>query len=751
MFNLASLSSLSLNQCTFYSLEGQSDSPGLFVVKTPETIDCPVVAIVGCDFTLCESGNTGPIVKVTADQLTLESTSFNLSVEIDHALYFNLNNKSAQLLVDQCNFSNNDYLVSNKFLEIPSEHTNVEFTGCEFAHIGSATGGGALKLALTTNAVLTGMGCKFTGCCCANDGGAIHGQTTPEIHICGCTFDSCSCNVSYGGADAAFGGGGAIHIQTNTVSGTIEDCTFIACSSSVNGQCINLHCTSQQSYERISLTGCTFTAQKTGSIIAFVYRENSGLFPGTYTLSSCKFEDNNLGESDMNSFGLVNAQATGGIRYDNCSFSRTYCYVWENAVGLFAVGSPSASPSYVFSNCHFTDCSQSNADSGIFLNSEETSASSLSIDNCEFSGCYGSIIKVLSRLDQVLITGTKFAQCSADGAPCVVSLGTSASPVHIQSVELVGSQFIGCGYQRPSSGTTILDVCSTSATIDSCEFDSTGMTGEGNVFAISVYLQDQDSLAFHNCSFTCGGAQVVHYIYGRALGQASESGQISCNNCTFTQMVGYWAADDNGVALYTSYPGALHVNDCIFSDISTSTNGNRGCGAALTTSTLKIVQLYNSSFTACHGYATNDNSGGGAVFFESSLENAVMDQCVFTNNVSGPKPAKTIRYSRPRVTPTTTHSPTLSRSTMVTSSMTKIKSFSRFLVLHHLCIQLFSCDVETNILLLKFPCQSPRLPESMGSQYHQALARRRTPQCAGPSNHPYRTRPSAACPSSTVT
>ena len=630
VFNLASLSSLSLNQCTFYSLEGQS---GLFVVKTSGIIDCPVVAIVGCDFTLCESGSTGPVLKVTADQLTLESTSFNLSVEIDHALYFNLNNKSAQLLVDQCNFSNNDYLVSNKFLEIPSEHTNVEFAGCQFAHIGSATGGGALKLSLTTNAVLTVLGCKFTGCCCSNDGGAIHGQTTPEIHICECTFDSCSCNVSYGGADAAFGGGGAIHIQTNTVSGTIEDCTFIACSSSINGQCINLQCASQQSYDRFSLTGCTFTSGKTGSLIAFVYKENSGLFPGTYSLSSCKFEDNTIiGESDMDSFGLVNAQATGGIRYNNCSFSRTYCYSWDNVVGLFAAGSSNASPSYVFSNCHFTDCSQSNTGSGIFLNSDGTSATLLSIENCEFSACHGSIIKVLSRLDQISITDTGFAQCSADGTPSVVSMGTSASPVHIQSVELVGSQLIGCGFPSyvSSSGTTILDVCSASATIDSCEFDTADMNGQGNVFPISVYLQDQDSLAFQNCTFTSGKNEIVHYIYGRALGQASESGQISCNNCTFTQMVGYWVTD-NGVALYTSYPGALHVTDCIFSDISSSTN--QGCGAALATSTLKIVRLYNSSFTACHGYAANDYSGGGAVYFESSLENAVMDQCVFTNNV----------------------------------------------------------------------------------------------------------------------
>lgn len=633
----SSLPTFTAQSCHFEGWTGRTDQQGMLVVGTNNKLACPTVTFTDCDFASCDSGGDAIcVLDIIADTLTLQMNNFSLSVERQYAISIEQNDKSKELLIDQCNFSNNDYKVGQSFFKINQAHTDVQFSQCVFENIASATGGGAIKLALTTGAVLSIDLCQFRYCSCANDGGAIHGQTTPEINVRKCVFEHCSCNSSY--ANPVNGGGGAVHLQTDTTQGVIENCTFISNKSPIHGQSVNIQFNGDRGYDRITMTDCTFSSHDVGSVLAFVWT-GTGTFGGDYLLSYLIFSNNAVRdeESHLSFLGLVNANSTGSITYKNCSFFSNYMYVSNRESGLLVLGSENApAPRYTFEKCIFRDCS-SNTDGGVFFNPRGRNFGSLHIEACGFDRCAGALVRIYSVAESILINSSYFDQCSSSPNPSILAMQTTESE-YTQSLEITGCQFIKCGAYYPggSMDTTILDICAHEATIDSCDFDAgREVSHMGNVIPISASVREGWSLTFNMCTFTTLNMQVVHFIRVNTL-DSSTSGQaqVTLSGCEFHDILGFWNSPGEGIGLSLEYPGTLTVRDCNFTDISSYRDTNQGAGAAIASSSLKKIELSLTTFERCAAYTPSSQGqylGGGAIYLDSS-ESVEMDECNFVNN-----------------------------------------------------------------------------------------------------------------------
>ena len=630
---------LLIENCDFEYCEDTTGAPGLFGNGNTAQLTCTQAAVVMTSFLYCRSlgGTNVRVLSIVSDDLRLESTNISLAVTREYAVQFELPTKTKELLIEGCRFSNNGTNVGQRFIDIADTHQKVRFLDCEFVDIGTNTGGAGLKLSLTTeDATLTVTGCNFTGCSCHYDGGAIHGQSTKNVVISGCRFEECSSREGYPSA----GGSGGIYIRTDTQSGSITDCVFINNNSPMNAQSLLIQFADGQGYDRIELRDCKFQGHRSGSIIAFVYTKKDNrcyVFDGSYTLSSCVFEGDplSLEKGLLTTFGVLNANSTGGVTYDNCQFKTVYSGSWDSDECVIAVGNPGSrdTSQYRLVDCQFNQCSRSDWNYGMLQNSADSVLGELSIENCSFTSCYASVIKLnYQGIRAVKIHQSVFNDCETQGGgmAAVLSMGPAESPTHVQSLEVIGCTIENCGvpsYSSEGTGTAIMDVHSGESVIDSCVFESS-MNFE--VVAISVYIQGSDQASFNNCSFkstVTGMKGISHVLHGKMSGDV-QSGQMTVHNCSFSDWYGVPKPD--GLGILADFPGTLVVSESRFVGMS-----NAQYGAAVYGQTTTKIELRQTRFERCSGMGSDTWFGGGAVYVSSSFDDVVLEDCEFSENTCG--------------------------------------------------------------------------------------------------------------------
>lgn len=629
--------SLSIEGCDFEYCEDTDQCPGLFGDGSTAKLTCSQATIVMTSFLYCRSlGDTSVrVLFIMSDNLRVESTNFSLAVTRDYPLQFELPTKTNELLIEGCRFSNNGTNVGQRFISISDEHQKVRFLDCEFVDIGTNTGGAGLKLSLTSNdATLTVTGCNFTGCSCHNDGGAIHGQDTKRVVISGCRFEGCSSRNGFPDA----GGSGGIYIKTETQSGSITDCVFVNNNSPMNAQSLLIQCTDGRRYDRIEIRDCKFQGHSSGSIIGFVYTKKDDhcyVFDGSYTLSSCVFEGNTLKPGLLNTFGVLNANSTDGVTYENCQFKTVQSGDWGRDDCIIAVGNPESreSSQYRLVDCRFDQCSRSDWAYGMLQNSADHVLGELSIENCSFTSCYASAIKLnyqgiqAVKIHQSIFNGL---ETQGGGMAAVLSMGPADAPTHVQSLEVIGCTIENCGVPSivsSGTGTAIMDVHSSESVIDSCVFESS-MNFE--VVAISVYIQGSDQALFNNCSFrstVTGMKGISHVLHGKMSGDVV-SGQMTVHNCSFSDWYGF--STPEGLGIIAEFPGTLVVSESRFVGMS-----NAKYGAAVYGKTATKIELQQTRFELCSGEGSDTWLGGGAVYVSSSFDDLVLESCQFSGNSCG--------------------------------------------------------------------------------------------------------------------
>lgn len=581
-----------------------------------ETKAVVTLSVLNCEFIECRS--YAILIITECDSVTFERNVLNLSLEgVDYAVKLAQAGASS-ILIDNCSFSNNDCVIGQRFVDVSPKHTEVQFVMCTFANTSSTAGGGGIRITAGTLIITE---CRFTRCKCTNDGGAVHTGETASVQISDCVFEECKSEEGY----LEKGGCGGLFIDYQS-SGEVRNCIFINNQSPKNGQSLQVN--TRQGYHaasQVTVENCTFTSHSCASVVAFVYQSNQGIenYSQEYVLSSCNFIDNTfVTGSELNEFGVLNAQSSIGVHYEDCNFTNTVSEIYDDDNWPAIIVLDRA---VRLTNCSFDGCIQRNDFyGGILFSSLTREFTSLNIEHCKFHACEGVILKILSTVAcTVSIDDTDFEQHTSFSFSSIISMGQPSSTSRITSLELTE-----CRFTNITSGRTLFDIRSASSIFSHCVFQCSFDAAESGIdFYPSV--DEHDILTFDSCTFENNNAKVGHFIYGRMkYDQTVGDGEIRCNNCTFSDMVGI--TEKHGVAICASYTGALSVTECKFYDISV---GDEAATSAIFTSMSSTIAIESSAFERCSGNTGGQQyAGAGAVYFDTGFTSATVIDCRFVNN-----------------------------------------------------------------------------------------------------------------------
>ena len=605
-----------LDNCHFTDITATSEA----AVFNPLSL-AQNVAITSCVFSQCSGKDAAAVLDIVVDSLSFSGNVFKLSVTTSSALHLALNTKSQKLSLTECTFNNSGSSVTGRFISIDDEHQDVEFTKCHFVDIGSESDGGGLKLSLTSEqAQLVAIECEFYGCFCTGSGGAIHGQSTWNIQLDQCTFDSCSCLHGAEQADNTAGGGG-LFINDGTSEARLSSCRFINNRSPQNGQSILLVCQGETQFNRISFSSCTFIEHETGSIICFAYVDGGSLAVSNqdYVLTSCVFENNSLsGNSYLDDFGFFNGNSTGVVKYEYCSFINNVGsprYVQEPLWDFVDSGIIVVSSKCTVFECEFDTCTLTNTVRGGVICVKETQG--LVVERTNFTACSTASVNAIANQVTVEVDLCRFDYCISPTAPSVFSVQMINGVNRIDSVVISNCSITSC--TGPPNG-VFVHVRAISSHFENIKVNNGECPGCSG-FVLS--LQQGESASFDFCSFA--NVQMDHVIQGTS----TTGGKVQFNNCSFSSITG----NAGGVAVNGEYFGDLTLAGCEFTGIISN-------GAPVAISKITNAILLETSFDGCQ----SNTDGAGAVYFGNTFTSARVERCLFINNACANKCGQSLHF-----------------------------------------------------------------------------------------------------------
>ena len=474
-FKMAGSSGTTLKTCT-----SNEDGSSLYVkcTSTVEFSGSDTTKITIAAGASQSERNWNSVLFLQGKLLGLSNVDFDLSRLQSGPAPVSLNAQADPLIsIKSCKFSGTS--TSNNFnaglVQVPQQAfaLSLSFEECQFTKLKSQNGGAVHGSTLES---LTLTNCDFSDVQASGYGGAVHTGSAKTVILKGCTIESTT----------AFSGG-AIFVSATTTSIEIQATTFDG--NSYRNGALGF---ADEAKPEMTIKNCTFQNYASNGNLA---SENCifGMNGVPLTLQEIIFINIEMASATGIASGVTSLTLAG------CDFTKVKLTkpqqddVSKNLIHLASGGA------HTLTNCTFTGCTVSGK-GGIVGSSEvsgaktlaETSAQSINVDGCEFTGCSSEETPELSfTCDQLTITESTF-QCAGTPQSSFIAISITG-----QSKSTVSATFTMTGAQADFTHPLIdfHSIAQSETTFQNSEFTSK-LDDDEKPTVKYVSLQNEGSVSF---------------------------------------------------------------------------------------------------------------------------------------------------------------------------------------------------------------------------------------------------------------